>query len=277
MARPGAFVPADEAADVAAGADADNGGPVGGGEPGAGGVFEILLAVQDLDTQLSQLAHRRVALPARVELDGVQGQLAELTARAAEPRAARDTVAARLDELQRQVEATVSRRTALEGRMYAAGAPARDLRAMDEEVRHLRQRASQLEEVELEAMEEQEGLDTQLATVAAEEARLAAAAAGLRVSVADAEEVIDAEIAAVRARREAEAARLPADLAALYESLRVRLHGTGAALLVGNRCEGCHLELPAVEIDRIRRLPVDELVTCDQCGRILVRSRRAAG
>jgi predicted nucleic acid-binding Zn-ribbon protein len=42
------------------------------------------------------------------------------------------------------------------------------------------------------------------------------------------------------------------------------------ARLVGNHCDGCHLTLPAMELDRIRHLPEDELVTCEQCGRILV-------
>jgi predicted nucleic acid-binding Zn-ribbon protein len=45
----------------------------------------------------------------------------------------------------------------------------------------------------------------------------------------------------------------------------------GAARVVGSSCGGCHLTLPATELDRIRRAEPDALVTCDQCGRILVR------
>ena len=37
------------------------------------------------------------------------------------------------------------------------------------------------------------------------------------------------------------------------------------------RCSGCHLALPATEIDRIKREAPDTIVLCDQCGRILVR------
>jgi hypothetical protein len=44
------------------------------------------------------------------------------------------------------------------------------------------------------------------------------------------------------------------------------------ARLVGNHCDGCHLTLPSMELDRIRHLAEREVVTCDQCGRILVRS-----
>jgi predicted nucleic acid-binding Zn-ribbon protein len=64
---------------------------------------------------------------------------------------------------------------------------------------------------------------------------------------------------------------LPADLAATYERLRSQLGGIGAAKLVGSSCGGCHLALPATELDRIRHAAPDALVYCDQCGRILVR------
>jgi predicted nucleic acid-binding Zn-ribbon protein len=43
------------------------------------------------------------------------------------------------------------------------------------------------------------------------------------------------------------------------------------ARLVGNHCDGCHLTLPSMELDRIRHAPETEVFTCDQCGRILVR------
>jgi predicted nucleic acid-binding Zn-ribbon protein len=46
--------------------------------------------------------------------------------------------------------------------------------------------------------------------------------------------------------------------------------GVGAARLVGDHCDGCHLVLSSVEIERIRRLPPDELTTCPECDRILV-------
>ena len=53
----------------------------------------------------------------------------------------------------------------------------------------------------------------------------------------------------------AAAATVPADLLARYERLRTTLAGTGAARLVGGSCSGCHLTLPAMEVDRIRKAP----------------------
>ena len=67
------------------------------------------------------------------------------------------------------------------------------------------------------------------------------------------------------------AAGIPDDLHATYDRLRAKLGGIGAAKLVGGSCSGCHLTLPAQERARIKAAPPDELVFCDQCGRILVR------
>jgi predicted nucleic acid-binding Zn-ribbon protein len=93
------------------------------------------------------------------------------------------------------------------------------------------------------------------------------AAAG---SLAEAESVVDSELAVVSAEREKIVPRVPGQLMRVYEQLRARLGGVAVARLVANRCDGCHLTLPATELDRIRHLPPGEMVTCDQCGRILV-------
>ena len=238
--------------------------------------FDTLLGVQELDTSISRLEHRKTTLPARLELAALEREQADLAARAEGPRTLRDALAHRLGELQSQDAALGARLAEIEARLYSSrGVPARELQAMDEEVGHLRRRRSEMEDAELEAMVEQEPLDAELADLDAERERLAGTCDRLRAEVTDGEAVIDAELATARAERDALAGHLPADLAERYETLRARLGGTGAARLVGNRCEGCHLELPAAEVDRIRHQPEDALVTCEQCGRILIRTSAA--
>jgi predicted nucleic acid-binding Zn-ribbon protein len=89
--------------------------------------------------------------------------------------------------------------------------------------------------------------------------------------LAAAEAVVDREIAELTEQRTAAASSVPADLLASYERLRGRLDGIGAARLIGSRCSGCHLTLPATELDRLKRAPADAVIYCDSCGRILVR------
>lgn len=238
----------------------------------------VLLRVQDLDTAISQLQHRGAMLAERQELDAVEATLATLAARVADLGTQRQALLARQAELEEQIGGLTARRKALEDRMYAdRGSASRDLQAMDGEIHHLAQRRAEIEEVELAVMEEQEPIDADLARLADERSQLEAAAASLRTAAAAAEAVVDTEIATLESSRGVEAARLPTDLGDRYEVLRGRLGGIGAARLVGNRCDGCHLELPSAEVDRIRHQPPGTVVTCDQCGRILVRAAAPAG
>jgi hypothetical protein len=141
---------------------------------------------------------------------------------------------------------------------------------MDGEVHHLSDRQSELEGQELALLEEEDPLDVALAANGAAAAELSGEVDRLSAAIAAAVVRIDEEIAAEEVKRASVAARLPADLTARYESLRSHLGGVGAARLVGNRCDGCHLVLPQAELERVRHLPTDEFALCEQCGRILV-------
>jgi hypothetical protein len=235
------------------------------------GPLERLLAVQDLDTTITQLEHRRVALAERTGLNATESELRSLAIEQVAAEAGRGELVATQKDLEGQIATISDRRSGIEQRMYAArGSSTRDLQAMDEEVRHLTQRQSELEDLELMAMVDQEPIDAELAALGLRRQPVEERAVALRAEVAQGQQEIDAELATAQVARAAAAAVLPADLAERYEKLRTRLKGTGAARLIGHHCDGCHLELAAVEVERIRALPVDTLVTCDQCGRILV-------
>ena len=64
---------------------------------------------------------------------------------------------------------------------------------------------------------------------------------------------------------------MPDDLLADYERIRGTRAGIGIARLEHGTCQGCHIKLSAVELDRIKGLPDDARITCEECGRILVR------
>ena len=233
----------------------------------------VLLAVQDLDTAIAQLEHRKNTLAERRQLEEVESAVSALAARTAELGVERQRLQARQAELEEQIASVSGRRQSLEDRMYTArGSAARDLQAIDAEINHLAQRRAEIEEVELEVMVEQEPIDAELAHLADERSQLETAADSLRAALAAAEAVVHSELSTLEAQRGVTAATLPTDLHDRYDTLRARLGGIGAARLVGNHCDGCHLELPSAEVTRIRHLPAGTVVTCDQCGRILVRS-----
>jgi predicted nucleic acid-binding Zn-ribbon protein len=83
---------------------------------------------------------------------------------------------------------------------------------------------------------------------------------------------LDDEAGRVSAERKGMVGGIDQPLMALYEKIRESTGGVGAALLRARRCEGCRLELNPLQIQQIRAAAADEVVRCEDCRRILVRT-----
>jgi predicted nucleic acid-binding Zn-ribbon protein len=237
-----------------------------------GGPLQALIALQDVDTALGQLRHRRSHLPERADLAAIEQELAALDRAAAAGGAARDQIAEQQAVVEADLAATEGRAEAVNRRLYGGTVTAsRELQAMAADVETLRARASVLEDQVLELMEAREPLEVELASLSDRQVALGARRQGTAAALAVAEAGVDEEIVRLEEGRAQAAGSVPADLRAVYDRLRARLDGVAVARLVGNHCDGCHLTLPSMELDRIRHLPASEVVTCEQCGRILVR------
>lgn len=235
------------------------------------GDLDTLLVLQQHDTAVDQLEHRRAHLPERAELADIEARIAEVEARLAEVGARRAAIAERQGKYEAEIGAVEARITDIEKRMYSGAVSAsRELQAMAAEVEALKSRQSSLEDAVLAAMEEAEPVDEERTALLAQRSGHDAEAERLRARIAEAEVAIDAELGVERTARSEAASGVPGDLLATYERLRAKLGGVGAARLVGSSCGGCHLTLPATELDRIKKASADALVFCDQCGRILV-------
>ncbi|HEV3227633.1 MAG TPA: C4-type zinc ribbon domain-containing protein [Acidimicrobiales bacterium] len=233
--------------------------------------LDDLLAVQALDLSADQLSHRRANLPERAELNSCQADLLALETRSAGVEALRNEVARNEKRLEDEISMVRDKSAHTEKTLYSGSINVpRELTALQEEIEALARRQRQLEDQELELMEQAEPLDADLASMAAERTKLDDHAIGLLARIAEEETVIDAELGNVQARRATAVQAVPADLLDEYERLRRALGGIGIARLSGNRCEGCHLTLSAVDVDRIRHEPPDTLVHCTECSRMLV-------
>jgi predicted nucleic acid-binding Zn-ribbon protein len=234
--------------------------------------FEDLLVVQAHDTTMDQLRHRHANMAERAQLSAVQAQLAALEREVGSTQAERDEISRTERRLEDEVELVNDKAKQADQLLYSGRVNVpRELTALQEEIEALGRRTRQLEDQELELMERAEPIDERLVGFAQRRSAFDEQAIALLARIAEAESEIEAELATVSAQRSAAAASVPAELLHEYEALRGALGGIGVARLNGNRCEGCHLTLSAVDVDRIRREPEDAIAHCTECSRILVR------
>ena len=146
------------------------------------------------------------------------------------------------------------------------------LQRMLGELESLRRRISDLEDVELEVMERLEdtqvSLDRHVAELGDVESERSTVQTAYEKTAAD----LQAQLAALQDERRTTASGMPEDLMALYEKLRAQKGGVGAAALRRRECGGCRLTLNASDLGIIAKLPSDEVVRCEECNRILVRT-----
>jgi predicted nucleic acid-binding Zn-ribbon protein len=234
--------------------------------------FQTLLAVQDHDTAIDRLQHRREAMPERSTRQELLARRQALTATRDTIAAQRDEVAQREAELEGELAASEERINQIDKRMYSGEiSAARDLQAMGGEIERLKGFCSDIEDRAIAALEEREPLDAQIAEIEEQLGAIDADLGAVETAIEANESVIDEELMTEEIAREGLVAEVPQSLLDRYDTLRKKLGGVGAAPLNGHSCGGCHLTLPATEIDRIKREPADALILCDQCGRILVR------
>ncbi|MFM7616405.1 MAG: zinc ribbon domain-containing protein [Actinomycetes bacterium] len=232
--------------------------------------LELLLIVQEHDLALDRLRHRRVHLPARATLSDAEAALAALAPGLAEVRARRDEVARDAKRLDDEVAAVRDRAAEADRTLYSGSVTAvKELQALQADVEHLRARQRELEDRELELMEAQETLDAEVAAAEGASAVEVARAEEARRSLEAGEAEVDAEITTEAEARAAATAGIPETLLATYERIRAMSNGVGVARLVGDTCQGCRLSIPATELDAIRRGVAGE-ARCDNCGAILV-------
>ena len=228
-----------------------------------------ILELQAADTLANQLRHRRDRLPE-------QEQLAEARSRHADWERRRDVLRRRLAELESVISRAESesheidvQRTRLEKQLKSVFSP-REAEALMHEIALLNERRGGLDDAELSALEEQADIDDDLTAHAEAEDGLTSAVAVAEEAAAQAAAQIDAELADIESRHEALRAAVDAGLLEKYDQLRGH-HVVAAAALHGNRCEGCYLDLSAVELDEVRAAARDGgLADCPHCGRLLV-------
>jgi uncharacterized protein len=232
--------------------------------PDASVMLDTLLELQDRDTAIDRLRHRRDTLPERAALDDQSARLTEATSR-------REEVAREEQRFDDEARSLEDKAVEVERRMYSGEVTSpRELQTLQADVDQLRRHRRSLEDRELEVMERRESLDGEVNGLDGRVRALEAEAQRLSAALSEVEAEIDGELSGESAARDEIAVALDAGLLEDYEGCRARARGMGAARLNGNTCQGCHLSIPSVEAERIRKSPPGTVAHCDNCGCILV-------
>ncbi len=231
-----------------------------------------LLDLQGLDTRLDQIAHRKATLPELAQLRVLDAELSVLNDDLVRARTALQDVQREITKADTDVQLVRERTTRDQARMDAGQGTAKDMQALQHEVDSLARRQSALEDVELEVMERAEGLAAEVSRLEAASIGMTARADGLKAVRDKAVSELDAEVEQIVRSRADVVAGVGDELVALYEKIRASSGGIGAAALRHRRCEGCNLELNQVDINRFTAAAPDEVLRCEECRRILIRT-----
>ncbi len=232
-----------------------------------------LLDLQELDSQVDHLRHRRNNPAEAAEIKDLLGKRADVDGRLRDQRIVVDDLAVAQAKADADVEQVKARRTRDRERMDsgAIGDP-KALERMQHELESLERRIGTLEDEELEVMEQLEEAQSALAELTNAIGDLDARLGELTTARDEKTAEIDAEIATVAAGREAIVADIPADLLALYDKLRASKGGIAVGALRARQCGGCQLTLDAGELGDIRAAAPETVIRHEECDRILVRT-----
>ena len=231
-----------------------------------------LLDLAAEDVALTQLAHRRRTLPEAAAVEAAEEAERALSGDVVRAETEVRDLGREVKRLESDVE-TVRAREDKDQRLLDSGSVApKEMTNLQHELESLKRRQSDLEDQELELMERLE---------VAEKA-LAAAQEGLEKAKADLERAMRlrddalADIADGIATHEAARAEVAAGISdallTLYDRVRKQTGTSGAAPLRHRACQGCRIELYGNELAAARNADPHEVLRCENCSRILVRT-----
>lgn len=228
-----------------------------------------LLELQELDTAVDRLTARRRALETGQDLATARAEANEAERTVGELRLRRDELERDQRRFEHEIDSMSQKAAAEERRLYDGSvANARELDSIRHEVENLARRRSDREDELLTVMQMLEDLEK-------EDREASERSDALRANVDEVERTASEELERIAGeldeRSEARAAlsaTIDPELLELYEDLRPQKKGVAAVELVDGVCQGCHEQLSAVYVDRLKRATGPK--RCEHCRRILV-------
>lgn len=231
----------------------------------------LLIELQLIDSQITQAKVKLVNLPEREQIAAIHQRLENTAVELGVVETELADVAIDLRRSEVEVE-QVEDRMKKDEQLLASGSVApKEMEKLQHEIQTLTKRRGELEEGQLEIMIKFDAIQARVDELVSDQSGLKQLELELNIRLENASAEIDSAISKLSLDRSQLLPKIDSALVDLYEKVRTSGAGIGAALLVGNKCDGCHLSINVIELERIKGLADDEIIRCEECRRILVR------
>ena len=231
----------------------------------------LLMQLQKLDTEINQLNFKLKSLPEHEQISAIHARLEHSAVELKVVETELEDVTIDLRRSEVDVEAVTMRMEKDEKRLNAGLGTPKELEQTQHELATLAKRKEDLEDGELEIMLRHESVKKRVDELKSDEEGLKKLELELNIRIENATTELNALITTAAEDRMKLAPQIDKALMDIYEKVREGQGGVGAALLIGNKCDGCHLVINAIELERIKTLADDDVLRCEECRRILVR------
>lgn len=233
-----------------------------------------LLDLAANDAELGRITHRRATLPEAQEIERLEADRRSRKDAAVAVEMSLDDLDRDIRKLEREVEAVRNREERDRKLLNGGTVNPKQMTELQHELETLARRQSNLEDELLEVMEQREASAADHEHAGAQLSKTEDELIDARRRHDDAVADLDVAEQRCQAARAGTVGEFPADLLAVYERQRSS-RGVGAALLQARRCGACRMELDRNVLAHFAAAPAEQLLRCEECGAILVRTKES--
>ncbi|GAC69463.1 zinc ribbon domain-containing protein [Gordonia soli] len=231
----------------------------------------VLLDLAEVDAQITRLDHSRTHLPEDAEIAEIDRKVEVARDDLVRAEIAAEDLGREYKRIEGEVNGMSSREARDSQLLTAGGLAAKALSELQHELTGLARRRGILEDELLSIMEQQEALSGEEQRAAATVDQLGTDLASVQERRAAALATLDEDRAVADTRRASIVSEVDPELLAIYD--RQRSAGkVGAGLLRARRCGACRMELDRGTIAGIAAADPSEVIRCEECGAVLVRT-----
>lgn len=230
---------------------------------------KALMELQKLDTKIDALNQREKNLPERDRFQGLSDEIGKTEGLYKAVSKKLHDEALKQKKFEDELDSLTKKIDKEQKRLYSGTINnPKELSSVQQEINHLKGLADEKETALLEQLDVVDALTGNDKTIsdrlATRKAELDKAKGEMDATLTE----IKAELEKLQAERKPFYSSLSEDTMQLYNRVRTK-HPLAVTIFEGNLCQGCRVELPSTEAERIEQS--QKLEKCPECGRIIVK------